>query len=56
MEAIALNPERIRYAGRWWKAIDDKTLRELRLALNAGTFARVFAQAALDGRLKVDEQ
>lgn len=47
--------ERIHYAGRRWKAQDVRTLRTLRLALDAGTFPRVFAEAALDGRLQIDE-
>lgn len=48
--------DRIHYTGRWWKAVDEKTLRELRRAMGDGNFASVFAKAALDGRMKAEEE
>ena len=53
MTATAELP-RMQYAGRWWRATNAETVREIRAAIGDGQLARVFAKAMLDGRVRED--
>lgn len=47
--------ERIQYAGQWWLARNEDTLRRVRASFDNGTFSKVFALEALEGNLFVDK-
>ena len=48
--------ERIGYAGRWWRATDESTMKQIADAIRNGEVERVCAAAVLDGRLKAEEE